>query len=206
MTLRILLILLLTASAFTAKAEIKAVDIYSHETLLQMIRQGTYLQQVKQDDCQLLKDIEAHATVLKEPLYQYLWGEMLNYGVCLKAEPKRGIKWLRTAAEQGSPEAMLKLAEYYDAGKFLTKDPERAVYYVFPAASEGSLAAQMMLVKLLGEGFGTPRDYVLAYHWLYNQTFADAKTQRQSQKLLAKLAQLMPDSQLKRAKAPQLHQ
>ncbi|WP_324032443.1 tetratricopeptide repeat protein [Shewanella avicenniae] len=189
-----------------ARAEIKAVDIYSQEELLELIRQGSELKRVKQDDCQLLKDIEAHASVLKEPLYQYLWGEMLNYGVCTKADPKRGIEWLRRSAEQGSPEAMLKLAQYYNDGKFLTKDPERAVYYVFPAASGGSLAAQMMLVKLLSEGHGTPRDYVLAYYWLYNQTFADEKTQQQSQKLLAKLAKLMPDSQVKRAQQPQLHQ
>ncbi|MCH1925650.1 sel1 repeat family protein [Shewanella sp. C32] len=205
MLLRILLLLLLSATALTAKAELKAVDIYSDEELLQLIRQNTYLQRVKQDDCQIVKDIEAHASVLQEPLYQILWGEMLNYGVCVAAQPSRGVEWLRRAAEQGSPEAMLKLAEYYEQGKFLMKDPERAVYYVFPAASEGNLAAQMKLVKLLGEGYGTPRDYVLAYHWLYNQTFADTKTQRQSEKLLAKLAQLMPASQLERAKAVQLH-
>ncbi|KFZ38832.1 flagellar protein MotX [Shewanella mangrovi] len=206
MFVRITLLLLLSVMTLTVRADIKAVDIYSQEELLQLIRQGTELQRIKQDDCQLVKDIEAHASVLKEPLYQYLWGQMLNYGVCVKAEPKRGMDWLRQAAEQGSPEAMFKLAQYYDEGKFLIKDSDRAVSYLFSAASGGNFPAQMMLVKLLGEGHGTPRDYVLAYHWLYNQTFADEKTQQQSEKLLAKLAKLMPDSQVKRAQQPQLHE
>ncbi|MCL1075848.1 tetratricopeptide repeat protein [Shewanella dokdonensis] len=202
--LRLILMLSLLMAA-PLMAEQKAVDIYSQAQLLKMIRSHTYLQQIKSDNCQIVQDIEAHADVLKEPLYQYLWGEMLNYGVCVKADPASGIQQLRAAAEQGSAEAMVRLAEYYAQGKFLMKDKQRAVQYVYPAAANGDLPAQMMLVKLFGEGYGSPRDYMMAYHWLYNQTFNDAKTQEQASVLLAKLAGKLPASQLEQAKKATVH-
>lgn len=94
--------------------------------------------------------------MLKQPLYQYLWAEMLNYGICVKANPPRGISLLRDAAEQGSAEAMVRIAEYYHDGQFVIQDKQRAVQYTLPAAANGDLPARMMLVRLFGEGYGSP--------------------------------------------------
>ncbi|MFQ6371589.1 tetratricopeptide repeat protein [Shewanella sp. YIC-542] len=202
--LRLTLVLLLLMS-HAVVAQTRAVDVYSQAQLLQMIRNHTYLQRIKADNCQIVQDIEAHADVLKEPMYQYLWGEMLNHGVCVKADPASGMQQLRAAANQGSAEAMVRLAQYYSEGQFLMQDKQRAVQYLYSAAANGDLPAQMMLVQLFGEGYGSPRDYMMAYHWLYNQTFNDAKTQKRARELLAKLALKLPASQLEQAQKAVVH-
>ncbi|QSX29523.1 tetratricopeptide repeat protein [Shewanella cyperi] len=183
-----------------AHAETKAVDVYTQEQLLDMIRGGYYLTKVKNDECQLVQDIEARAEVLKQPLYQFLWGEMFIHGVCLKADPARGVSMLKEAAEQGSAEAMLKIARYYEEGKYVFKDKNRAVMYVLPAAANGDLLARMALVRLYNEGYGSPRDYELAYHWLYNEVFGDEKMKQDAWKLLQKLESKMPASSVARAR------
>lgn len=202
--LRIALLLLLVTSANVLAEETKAVDIYSQEQLLALIRSKQYLTRVKADDCQLVQDIEARAEVLKQPLYQYLWGEMLNFGICVKANPPRGISLLRDAAEQGSAEAMVRIAEYYKDGKFVLQNKERSVQYLLPAAANGDLPARMMLVELFAKGYGSPRDYVLGYHWLYNQVFSDEQTQQDAKRLLQLLAAKMPASQVEKAKKEHL--
>ncbi|QIR13529.1 tetratricopeptide repeat protein [Shewanella aestuarii] len=207
--LRLLILLLITSPAVwlspSVTAESVAFDIYSDEQLIELIRKEQYLQRVKIDECQLVQDIEARAQVLQQPLYQFLWGEMLNHGVCVKAHPSRGMAMLQTAAEQGSPEAMLKLADYYYQGKFVTKDRERSVQYVLPAAANGDVKARMMLVKLFAEGYGSPRDYEMGYHWLYNSIFDDKEQQKQASSLLKKLAAQMPTSIVERAQQQQLY-
>ncbi|WP_425470196.1 tetratricopeptide repeat protein [Shewanella atlantica] len=185
-------------------AETKALDIYSQEQLIELIRTKQYLTRVKGDDCQLVQDIEARAEVLKLPLYQYLWAEMLNYGICVKANPPRGISLLRNSAEQGSAEAMVRIAEYYHDGKFVIQDKERAIHFVLPAAANGDLPARMMLVRLFGEGYGSPRDYEMAYHWLYNDVFSDEATKEKALELLKVLAEKMPPSAIARAKQEHL--
>lgn len=198
----ILILSLLSPSVFAVS---QAVDIYSDKHLVSLIRSNQYLQRVKLDDCQLVQDIEARAEVLKQPLYQFLWGEMLNHGVCVKGHPARGMEMLQTAAEQGSPEAMLKLAEYYDRGKFVVQDSNRAVQYVLPAAANGNVDAKLMLVRLFGEGYGSPRDYEMGYHWLYNSIFADDAQQKKASSLLQRLASKMPPSIVERAQQSQLY-
>ncbi|MCL1126231.1 sel1 repeat family protein [Shewanella surugensis] len=177
-----------------------AVEIYSQERLLYLIRHQQYLQQVKRDNCQLVQDIEARANVLKQPLYQFLWGEMLNYGQCVKRDPKRGIALLRSAANQGCSEAMMKMAEYYQMGQFVIQDKSRAVNYLLPAAASGDLSARLSLVRLLSEGVGSPVDYELAFHWLYNAVFNDEAEKKQALQLLKLLEKRMPPSVVARAK------
>ncbi|MBI1676545.1 flagellar protein MotX [Shewanella sp. NKUCC05_KAH] len=202
--LRTALVALLPLVSSMCFAETQAVDIYSQDQLLDLIRSNQYLAKVKRDDCQLVQDIEARAQVLKQPLYQFLWGEMLNHGTCVKANPVKGIALLRDSAEQGSSEAMLKLAEYYQSGKFVIRNKDRAVHYLLPAAASGSLSARMMLVRLFGEGYGSPRDYEMAYHWLYNDVFADEATKNKALSLLQVLAAKMPPSAVARAQQEQL--
>ncbi len=202
--LRTALIALLSLISSMCFAQTEAVDIYSQDQLLDLIRSNQYLAKVKHDDCQLVQDIEARAQVLKQPLYQFLWGEMLNHGICVKANPAKGIALLRDSAEQGSSEAMLKLAEYYQSGKFVIRNKERAVHYLLPAAASGDLPARMTLVRLFSEGYGSPRDYEMAYHWLYNDVFTDEATQKKALSLLKALAAKMPPSAVARAQQEQL--
>jgi hypothetical protein len=79
--LRILMLriclLLLSVVSINVFAVTEAVDIYSDQQLISLIRSNQYLQRVKADDCQLVQDIEARAEVLQQPMYQFLWAEML---------------------------------------------------------------------------------------------------------------------------------
>ncbi|MCG9728550.1 flagellar protein MotX [Shewanella sp. Isolate13] len=202
--LRYVLITILSLSALPSFATTKAIDVYTQEQLVDLIRTKRYLTQVKGDDCQIVQDIEARAEVLKQPLYQYLWAEMLNYGICVKANPPRGISMLKTSAEQGSAEAMVRMAEYYHDGKFVIEDKQRAVQYALPAAATGDLPARMMLVRLFGEGYGSPRDYEVGFHWLYNEVFSDETTQAEAINLLKVLEAKMPPSAVARAKKEHL--
>ncbi|GIU22022.1 tetratricopeptide repeat protein [Shewanella sp. MBTL60-007] len=202
--LRYVLITILSLSALPSFATTKAVDVYTQEQLVDLIRTKRYLTQVKGDDCQIVQDIEARAEVLKQPLYQYLWAEMLNYGICVKANPPRGISMLKTSAEQGSAEAMVRMAEYYHDGKFVIEDKQRAVQYALPAAATGDLPARMMLVRLFGEGYGSPRDYEVGFHWLYNEVFSDETMQAEAINLLKVLEAKMPPSAVARAKKEHL--
>ncbi|MCL1114631.1 MULTISPECIES: tetratricopeptide repeat protein [Shewanella] len=202
--LRISLVLLSLLS-LNAFALTEAVDIYSDKQLISLIQSNQYLQRVKADECQLVQDIEARAEILQQPLYQFLWAEMLNHGVCVKAHPSRGMMLLQTSAEQGSAEAMVKLADYYYRGKLVMKNPNRAVQYVLPAAANGSLSARMMLVRLFSEGYGSPTDYEMGYHWLYNSIFDDDAQQKKASSLLQVLAAKMPASVVARAQQSQLY-
>ncbi|BDM65821.1 flagellar rotation associated protein MotX [Shewanella sp. NFH-SH190041] len=176
------------------------LDIYSQAELLTLIQQDKYLQQVQADDCQLVQDIEARADILQQPLYQFLWGEMLNFGICVPVNPSRGMVLLRAAAEQGSPEAMVQLAKYYQHGRFVVQNKDRAVQYVLPAAANGSQPARMMLVRLMAAGYGSPRDYEQAYHWLFNEVFSDDAVKLEAMKLLQGLEVKMPASVVERAR------
>ncbi|ACA88474.1 Sel1 domain protein repeat-containing protein [Shewanella woodyi ATCC 51908] len=189
-----IMILMLLAPLSSQAEETQAVDIYSQEQLIELIRSKQYLTRVEGDDCQLVQDIEARAEVLKQPLYQYLWGEMLNYGICVKANPPRGMALLRDSVAQGSAEAMVRIAEYYYHGTFVFQDKERAVHYVLPAAASGDLPARMLLVRLFGEGYGSYRDFELGYHWLYNDVFSDEATKKEAYELLKVLEEKIPPS------------
>ncbi|MCL1048696.1 flagellar protein MotX [Shewanella abyssi] len=202
--LRYVLIIVISIISVPSWATPKAVDVYTQEQLVELIRSKSYLTQVKGDDCQIVEDIEARAEVLKQPLYQYLWAEMLNFGICVKANPPRGISMLKTSAQQGSAEAMVRMAEYYHDGKFVMEDKERAVHYVLPAAATGDLPARIMLVRLFGEGYGSPRDYETGFHWLYNEVFSDETTQTEAINLLKVLEAKMPPSAVARAKKEHL--
>ena len=80
----ITMLLVLTSVFSTSAAELTAVQIYSDNVLLDLIKENKHLSQVVIDDCQLVQDIEARAVKSKMPSYQFLWGDMLAYGACVK--------------------------------------------------------------------------------------------------------------------------
>ncbi len=68
-----------------------AVQVYTDDQLLNLIKVNKHLSQVVLDDCQLVQDIEARAIKSEMPSYQFLWGDMLAYGVCVK---KKTLNWV----------------------------------------------------------------------------------------------------------------
>lgn len=198
----IFLILILGSRQLLAADEVKAVQIYSQDELIRMIERNEHLQRVVADRCQLVQDIEARAEVLKVPAYQFLWGDMLAWGVCIDADPTRGIAFMDDAALQGLAPALEQLGRYYANGKLVQKDTERAIFYLREAGSLGNLKAQIQLAELFIDGFGSPYDFEDTYHWLYNAITSDKKQHTQIANCLTELEKLMHPKVVKRARRP----
>tara|TARA_Y100000780_G_scaffold210178_1_gene208293 strand:+ start:2082 stop:2726 length:645 start_codon:yes stop_codon:yes gene_type:complete len=182
--------------------ELRAVQLYSQDALIDMINANTHLDKVVADRCQLVQDIEARADVLKIPAYQFLWGDMLAWGVCIDAAPSRGIGYMEDAANQGLPAALEQLGRYYANGTLVQQDKSRAVVYLREAAALKNLKAQIRLVELFLEGYGSPYDYEDAYRWLYNSVTNDKKQHQQISSYLARLEKLMHPKAVSQAKRP----
>lgn len=200
MTLFFLALLSMTASA--RQEEVKAVQLYSQDELLRLINRNEHLSRVVLDDCQLVQDIEARAQTLKIPAYQFLWGDMLAWGVCVEADPTRGIGFMEDAAMQGLPEAMEQLGRYYANGKLVQQDIHRGIIFLREAGSLGNLKAQIQLAELFVAGHGSPYDYEDTYHWLYNAITDDEKLHKKISRCMSDLAELMHPKSVRKARRP----
>jgi len=177
-----------------------AVQIYSENQLLELIKQNKHLSQVVLDDCQLVQDIQARAIKAKKPSYQYLWGDMLAFGVCVKKNVPLGLHYMELSAEQGLPEALEQLGRYYQQGKFMQVDMKKAINFLKRAASVGNLKAQIRLAKIYNMGKGSPLDYPMLYSQLHHAVTADKQQHKQITQLLAKLANKLPSHVVEKAK------
>ncbi len=178
----------------------QAVQVYTDNQLLDLIKENKHLSQVVLDECQLVQDIEARAIKAQMPSYQFLWGDMLAYGVCIKKDVALGLYYMRSAAEQGLVEALEQLGRYYHIGKFMQVDINKAITFLKAAASSNNLAAQMRLAKIYQQGYGSPLDYPMLYSQLHHAVTGDKKTHKKIAKLLTKLAEKMPENVVNKAK------
>ncbi|TMS81514.1 tetratricopeptide repeat protein [Pseudoalteromonas sp. S554] len=179
-----------------------AVPLYTESELIALINKNVHLQRVKADDCQLVQDIEARANKMALPSYQFLYGDMLAYNVCVERNVELGVYYMRKSAEQGLAAALEQLGRYYDTGRLVQQDKAMAITYLREASTQGNLKAQLRLVKLFNDGYGSPRDFEDAYRWLFNAMVADKATHKKIENALTKLAQKMPDSVVERARLP----
>lgn len=204
MNLRRVFLLWLFASFLPVQAAepIQAVQLYSQDELIRMINRNEHLDRVVLDRCQLVQDIEARAETLNIPAYQFLWGDMLAWGVCVDAEPERGISFMHEAAEQGLPAAHEQLGRYFANGTLVQEDKKRAVVYLREASAMGNLKAQIQLAELFIDGFGSPYDYQDAYHWLYNAITADKATHAKIAQCMQGLEKLMHPKAVRAARRP----
>jgi len=185
----------------TAPPQFEAVQIYTQEELIAWINNNTHLTRVVEDECQLVQDIEARADKMRLPTYQFLWGDMLAWGVCVDKNAELGINYIYKAAEQGLPAALEQLGRYYWKGILVQADSKKAIVLMRESASLGFLKAQIEFVTLLNEGKGSPHDYEDAYRWLHGSIISDQKLHKQAKQALARLATKMPEHIVKRAKA-----
>lgn len=181
-----------------AEGELRAVPLYEEYELIEWINANRHLQRVRDiDNCQLVQDIEARAEVLRLPAYQFLWGDMLAWGVCVPQQSRRGVTMLWKAAEQGLPAALEQLGRYYYDGTLVQKNRERAAPLMQEAASLGFEKAQFTWAKWLLSGSGSPLDYPQAYLWLKEMVQENQKQHQEAQRLSAALAARMPSSKVK---------
>nr|WP_235869403.1 tetratricopeptide repeat protein [Veronia nyctiphanis] len=178
-----------------------AFPVYTETDLMAMFETNTHLKRVKADDCQLIEDIVARATKIDLPAYQFLYGDMLAWGVCVDRQVEAGVDFMKKAARQGLPAALEQLGRYYEKGTLVQKDEERAVRYFKEAASLGYIQAKIQLAELLLRDYGSPLDYEDAYRWLNQTATGDKRTHRRVAALMDGLADRMPRNIIARAKA-----
>ncbi|MGC9403077.1 flagellar protein MotX [Vibrio genomosp. F10] len=196
------LIVVLSSSLSHAKvAEVgEPIPIYTEAELIKLIEQNKHLERVKADKCQLVEDIVARATRISLPSYEFLYGDMLAWGVCVEQDVELGIYYMENAAHQGLPSALEQLGRYYSRGTLVQQDKERAIPYLREAAAMGNLNARIHLAELLLRDYGSPLDYEDAYRWLYNSISADQRTHRRISVLRQGLENRMPENIIARAK------
>jgi TPR repeat protein len=177
-----------------------AVQIYKDDQLLDLIKENKHLSQVVIDECQLVQDIKDRAVKAERPSYQFLWGDMLAYGVCIKKDIPLGLHYMQLAADQGLPEALEQLGRYYHIGRFVQQDLTQALHYLKAAAALNNLKAQIRLAKIYNDGLGSPLDYPIVYSQLHHAIISDKKTHKEVKTLLAKLSDKIPQRIVEQAK------
>ncbi|MFC4700752.1 tetratricopeptide repeat protein [Glaciecola siphonariae] len=196
------MILALLLSPKTLAQQLEAVQLYSQDELIKLINQNAHLQRVVDDRCQLVQDIEARADIMRVPAYQFLWGDMLAWGVCVEQNPVQGVHFMREAAGQGLPAAFEQLGRYYASGKLVQEDKKRAVIYLREASALGNLKAQIQLAELFIDGYGSPYDFEDLYHWLYNAVTSDSDTHQKIAIYMRELEYLMHPKAIRSARRP----
>ncbi|MDK2642758.1 flagellar protein MotX [Vibrio vulnificus] len=196
--------LLLVLSAPFSKANVAEVGapvpIYTEAELIKLIEQNKHLERVRADNCQLVEDIVARATRINLPAYEFLYGDMLAWGVCVEQDVELGLYYMENSAHQGLPAALEQLGRYYSRGTLVQQDKERAIPYLREAAAMGNLNARIHLAELLLRDYGSPLDYEDAYRWLYNSVTADQRQHQRISMLRQGLEQCMPENIIARAK------
>lgn len=182
--------------------ELQAVQIYSQDELIRLINNNQHLERVVADRCQLVQDIEARAEVMQVPAYQFLWGDMLAWGVCVDKDPQLGVYFMREAADHGLAGALEQLGRYYSQGVLVQEDRKRAVIYLREASALGNLKAQLQLAELFIDGYGSPYDFEDLYHWLYNAITDDRPTHLKIANYMAELEALMHPRAVRNARKP----
>lgn len=183
------------------QGELEAVQLYSDERLVDMFENNEHLYQVETvDRCQLVMDIEAQAELERRPTYQFLYGDMLAWGVCYERDVELGIHYMKVAANQGLIQALEQLGRYYHEGTLVQEDVERAILYLREAASLGYLPAQKRFAEIMLDGKGSPYDFTHAYHWLHHAVTGEEQEYQQIQQMLQQLGELMPASAVEQAR------
>ena len=193
---------LIGASQRAESQELQAVQLYSQDELIKLINDNQHLERVVADRCQLVQDIEARAEVMRVPAYQFLWGDMLAWGVCVDKEPELGVFFMREAADQGLAGALEQLGRYYSQGTLVQEDRKRAVIYLREASALGNLRAQLQLAELFIDGYGSPYDFEDLYHWLYNAITDDRTTHLKIANYMSELEALMHPRAVRNARKP----
>lgn len=184
----------------TLAAKVSVVQVYTDNVLLDLIKENKHLGQVVLDECQLVQDIQARAVISNKPAFQFLWGDMLAFGVCVKKDVPLGLHYMREAADQGLSEALEQLGRYYHSGKFMQPDIRQAIIFLKEAASLNNLKAQIRLAEIYNTGEGSPLDFPELYAQLHHSVTDDKKTHKKISALLVQLAEKMPERIVNAAK------
>ena len=185
--------------------EPELIQLYSQDELNGLIEKHEHLKRVKDDDCQFVRDIKDRASVLRYPSYSYLWGDMLLTATCVKQDVPNGIRYMKYSAEEGMPDAMLKLGMFYEKGTYVNQDRSLARLYLREAASLKNREARLEWARLLTDGRGSPAEMEQAYSWLFFSVYNTEEKRKDARQVLETLGSMMPPSVVKAARTHEYH-
>ncbi len=93
----------------------------------------------------------------------YRLGEMYHYGLGVKADAGKAVKWLTQAAAAGNTDASRQLGLLYLYGDITVQDFAKARKWLGEAADAGDITALRSLGEMNQHGLGGPADPVKAY-------------------------------------------
>ena len=86
-------------------------------------------------------------------------------GEGVKQNSKKGVRFIRDAANSGLPDAQHRLGDMYANGEELEKDLLTAYVWMRKAATQGYPHAEFYLGHMHAEGFGTRKSLAEAVRW-----------------------------------------
>lgn len=182
------------------KEDNTAVNVYTVDELNTYVESGVYAQVIRdRDKCQFTPDIEDRARIVGMPAFEYVWGDMLVSGLCVKQDVELGLDYLEKAVEHAYAPAMIKLSDYYERGYLVPRNKERAVTLMRAAAALGSRTARLQWADMLVRGLGAPAYYEEAYSWLYHSLYFTDYEKTKSVYLQNEMQKLMPPNIVARA-------
>ena len=100
-------------------------------------------------------------------------------------DPAKGLRWLKTAAQNGNDYAAYRLGKEYYRGRNIERNFTAAAKWFDHAAQDGNQYAQYMLGKLYLMGQGMEYDKKMGIYWLSRSSvqgnvYADALLQQQN--------------------------
>lgn len=180
--------------------ETAVAAMYSTDQMNDMINKSTHLDVISRvDGCQFTPDIEDRARIVHIPAFEFAWADMLINGVCVKKDVKLGLDYLNRSAEHAYAPAYERLSNYYEKGFIVGQDIEKSEIYMKVSAQLGSVNGRLGWAEMLIRGLGTPKDYEMAYSWLYHTTVVDEYISLKKDYLQNQLKKLMPPNAIARA-------
>ncbi len=182
-------------------SDVYLMHVYTVDELNAWVEAGTHLKNIgKVNECQFSEDIERRAKKGVASAYEFVYAEMLITRTCFSKDTQSGIYYLQQAAHKAYPAAMVKLAYYYEIGRYVEQNVKRAEVLMHEAAMTGYVPARIEWVGMLLRGLGSTKDYVEAYGWLHNSIPATYTQYVTSSSYLKQLSTLMPSYLVEKAK------
>jgi len=168
-------------------------EVYTNEQLNRMVEDHRLFEIVRDHDrCQFTPDIEDRARLVKIPVFQFAWGDMLVNGVCVTRDPDLGLSYMKKAAENAYGPPLERLAFYYEQGYLVSRDKALSERYMHTSAILGSKTGRLGWADMLVRGYGSPAMYEEAYSWLYHTRYDDDYSKLKQQYLKEELQKRLP--------------
>lgn len=110
--------------------------------------------------------------------WRYITGPYVPWRDVIPSDVKRGVMWLRRAADAGLAMAQRDLASQYEKGEGVLQDYSEALRLYRLAAEQGHKDAQFNLGTMYLNGKGTKANLILAYVWFNIAAVDDGSTLR----------------------------